>query len=309
MIRGNDIVCLSFVTWDDHWGTPQQQMSRLARGNRVLFVDQPVSLLSFLTGIRSRSAVARQFRRWLGGPRKVMANVWAAAPPPVLPMRYHRLPNAINAWILRRWLKRTARRLGMQSPIFWNFQPGLPGIGRAVSPRLSIYHCVDDFASVPHWWNPGDNVRAREEECCREANLVICTGRKLVEARRHLNPNVHFVPEGADVALFETASDRSTAVPADAADLPRPVIGYIGVIDFRLDVPLIERIAAERPGATIMLVGPVKSDAEELARLRAMPNVRFYGSRPIEQLPAYLKAMDVCLIPYVLNDYTHHIFP
>src|SRR5581483_2059174 len=89
MISGRDIVCLSFVAWTDHWGTPQQWMSRLAHENRVFFVDQPVSPLSLVTGIRRRDAVLRQFRRWRRGPQEVAPNVWQAAPPPVLPFRFN----------------------------------------------------------------------------------------------------------------------------------------------------------------------------------------------------------------------------
>jgi glycosyltransferase involved in cell wall biosynthesis len=185
----------------------------------------------------------------------------------------------------------------------------MPHLARAVRPALSVYHCVDDFASVPHWWNPASSVRARERECCVEADVVICTGRKLVESRRQFNPNIHFVPEGADVSLFASAALPETAVPDDIAKLPGKVIGYIGVIDFRLDVALLARIANERPDYSIALVGPVKSDTQDLQALRDLPNVHFFGNRPIDALPAYIKAMDVCMIPYVLNDYTHHIFP
>jgi glycosyltransferase involved in cell wall biosynthesis len=308
MIKGRDIVCISFVTWDDHWGTPQQFMSRLARHNRIFFVDQPISPLSFFTGIRRRGAVMEQLRRWRRGYREVAPNVYAGAPPPILPMRYNKVVNKINAFILRRWLSRQVRRIGFKDPIYWNFQPSFPAIGTAVAPSRSIYHCVDDFASVPYWWHPGASVRAREVECCLEADLIVCTGRNLVDARRHLNPNVHFVPEGADIELFSTAASPETAVPDDIAGLPGKVIGYIGVIDFRLDVELLAHLAKSRPEWFIALVGPVKKDTD-LQALHDLPNVRFFGNRKIEELPAYIKAMDVCTIPYVLNDYTHHIFP
>jgi glycosyltransferase involved in cell wall biosynthesis len=309
MISGRDIVCVSFVAWDDHWGTPQQWMSRLARENRVFFVDQPVSPLSLVTGIRRRDAVLRQFKRWRRGPQEVAPNVWQAAPPPVLPFRFNAFVNRLNARILRRWLARETQRLGFRDAVYWNFQPSLPGLASAVAPALSVYHCVDDFASVPHWWNPASNVREREAECCREADVVICTGRKLVESRRQYNPEIHFVPEGADVRLFLSAQAPETAVPEDIADLRPPVIGYVGVLDFRLDTALLAFLAERHPDWSLALVGPQKSDTEDLTRLREMPNVRFLGNRPIAQLPAYIKKMDVCTIPYVLNDYTHHIFP
>jgi glycosyltransferase involved in cell wall biosynthesis len=309
MLEGRDIVCVSFVTWDDHWGTSQQQMSRLARKNRVFFVDQPISPLSLLTGVRRRSAVWRQFRRWLRGPRQVAENVWAGAPPPILPFRTNRVVNAVNAAIIRRWLRRCVRRLAFENAIYWNFEPGLPGLGSAVRPALSVFHCVDDFSAIPYWWHNSSNQMRLEERCCRESDVVICTGRKLVESRRVFNNNIHFVPEGADVAAFLAAASNDVDVARSIGSLPGKVIGYVGVIDFRLDVDLIAHLAAQRPEWSFALVGPAKGDTQDLSRLQAMPNVHFLGRQALEAVPAFVKGMDVCLIPYVLNDYTHHIFP
>ena len=308
MIEGRDIVCVSFVTWDEHWGTPQQLMSRLANRNRVLYVEQPMSPLSFFTGIRGRDVVMRQLRRWREGPRLVAENVWAAAPPPVLPMRTNRVVNAINAAILRRWLGRQARTLGFRDVLYWNVQPSLPGLARAVSPALKLFHCVDDFSALPHWWHQPRSLLAREAEACREADIVLCTGRKLMESRRHHNPNIHFVPNAANVELFAKSSMPETAVPDDIARLPGKVVGIFGVIDFRLDVDLVAYVAAERPDWSIALVGLIKGDVD-LSPLRALENVHILGRKPTAELPGYLKAMDVCLIAYALNDYTHHVFP
>ncbi len=309
MLEGRDIVCVSFVTWDDHWGTSQQQMSRLAKKNRVFFMDQPISPLSLVTGVRKRSAVWRQFRRWLRGPRQVADNVWAGAPPPILPFRTNRFVNAINAAIIRRWLAGCARRLGFRDVIYWNFEPGLPGLGRGLKPALSVFHCVDDFSAIPYWWHSSSNQMRLEELCCRESDAVICTGRKLVESRRQFNSNIHFVPEGADVASFLAASSDAVRVPEGMAALAGKVVGYVGVIDFRLDVDLIAYMAERRPEWSFALVGPMKGDTQDMTRLRSLSNVHFFGRQRLEDVPSFVKGMDVGLIPYVLNDYTHHIFP
>jgi len=309
MIEGRDIVCVSFVTWDDHWGTSQQQMSRLAKKNRVFFMDQPISPLSFVTGVRKRSAVWLQLKRWMRGPRQVAENVWAGAPPPILPFRTNSMVNAINAAIIRRWLAGCTRRLGFRDTIYWNFEPGLPGLGRAVQPALSVFHCVDDFSAIPYWWHSSGNQMGLEEACCREADVVICTGRKLVESRRQFNANIHFVPEGADVAAFLAVSSDEVVVPEAMAALPGKVVGYVGVIDFRLDVELLASMAEQRPEWSYAVVGPMKGDTADMTRLRGLPNVHFFGQQKLEDVPAFVKGMDVCLIPYILNDYTHHIFP
>jgi glycosyltransferase involved in cell wall biosynthesis len=309
MIKGHDIVCLSFGTWDDDWGTPQQLMSRLAKHNRVFFVDQPISLLSFFMGVRTKDEVWRDLKRWRRGYREVAKNVYAGSPPPNLPSRSNKIVNVISGFILRRWLARQVRQIGFKDPIYWNFQPWFPNLGRAMQPALSVYHCVDDWASVPHWWISASSVRARDAECCREADVVICTGRNLAQSRRHLNPNVHFLPNGASVELFASATLPETRVPDDIARLPGKIIGFVGVMDFRMDFGLVAYMAKRQPDWSFALVGPVKSDAEGIAQLSELPNVHLLGNRTITRLPAYIKAMDVCLIPYVISEHTHHLFP
>ncbi len=309
MIEGRDIVCVSFVTWDDHWGTSQQLMSRLAKSNRVFFVDQPISPLSFVTGVRKRSAVWQQFKRWLSGPRVVAPNVWAGAPPPVIPFRTNTIINRMNAALIRRWMRTSLKKLGFTDTVYWNFEPGLPGLAAGAKPALAVFHCVDDFSAIPYWWHNSGNQMGLEEACCKESDVVVCTGRNLVESRRKFNANIHFVPEGADVQAFAAAAAGEVPPPASMAALPGRIIGYVGVIDFRLDVPLIEFMASKHPEWSFALVGPVKGDTMDLAGLRALSNVHFLGRQQLDDVPAFVKAMDVTLIPYVLNDYTHHIFP
>ena len=211
--------------------------------------------------------------------------------------------------MIRRWLRKQAAALGFRDVIYWNFQPQQPGLASAVNPALSVFHCVDDFTAIPQWWNLAAASISREIESCREGDVVICTARKLVQSRGKYNSNIHFVPEGADVDLFFTAASPETPVPREVGALPHPVIGYVGVIDFRLDVDLIEYLARQRPQWSFAIVGPMKGDTDAGKRLGALPNIHFLGRQPLDDLPKFVKGMDVCLIPYVLNDYTHHIFP
>jgi glycosyltransferase involved in cell wall biosynthesis len=308
MITGRDIVCVSFGAWDDMVETPQYLMTRLAKHNRVLFVDMPVSPIEFVRGMRSPSAIGGKLRQWRRGYREVAPNLYVAAPPPILPKRTNRYVNRLNAIVLKRWLANQAKSLGFQRPIYWNFQPRLPTIGRGLNPAVSVYYCVDDFAAAPYAWNNEVGVRALEAITCRESDLVICTGRNLVEKRKHLNPNTQFVPEAADIELFARATLPETVAPPEIARLPGKIIGYTGLINWRVDVELMVYLATSHPEWSFPLIGPLVEDGD-MSSLTSLPNVHLFGRKSIDELPAYLKAIDVCLLPYVLNDYTHHIFP
>ena len=164
MIEGRDIVCFSFGAWDDMVETPQYLMTRLAKHNRVLYIDAPVSPLGALRGLQGPNGTWRAIKNWREGYRQVADNIWVAAPPPILPKRTNRFVNRINAAWLRRWLGAQGRSLGFDRPIFWTFQPRFPSIGRALNPSVSLYYCVDDFAAAPYDWNNEAEVRALEEQ-------------------------------------------------------------------------------------------------------------------------------------------------
>src|SRR5437016_11726407 len=139
----------------------------------------------------------------------------------------------------------------------------------------------------------------RQRDLLREADLVLTGGRSLHLSKREHNRNTHRFDSGVDVEHFGKATLPETPVPQDARDLPKPVIGYYGVIDERMDYPAIAALAEANPEGTVLLVGPVTkvSDAE-LPRAR---NIVYTGQRGYDQLPGYLKAFDVCLVPFADN--------
>ncbi len=319
VLAGYDIVCMSFVAWDDYWGTSQHLMSRLARHNRVLFVDPAVSPLSAFTRHCGAAFVRSRIKRWRAGPRLVAPNLYNATPPLALPLRYFTATNAANARLLQRWLSRTTRRLGFTRPLYWNFLPSLTGVGAPLQPQLDIYHCVDDFAALPHWWNGAASIQARDARCCAEADIVLCTAETLAQDRSVLNARVHIVPNGADVQPVCSVEDVAPPPPSDIDTLPRPVIGFSGIVDFRFDADLIATLARRRPDWSFALAGGTapssgaggSKDASDagLADLARLPNVHVLGWKSREELPAYQRAMDVCLIPFRRSRYARGVLP
>ena len=167
---------------------------------------------------------------------------------------------------------------------------------------------MDEHSAFPGFVDP-EVVRAYDDDLTRRADLVITTAENLRASRAVLNPHTYHVANAADVAHFGRALDPTLPLPADIAAIPQPRIGVIGVHDERLDVEAIEAIALADPAWQVVLVGPVREGDVDEARLRALPNVHLLGDKPLAELPAYLKALDVALIPYKLNELTRNIFP
>ncbi|MCG9880404.1 MAG: glycosyltransferase, partial [Bacteroidia bacterium] len=95
----------------------------------------------------------------------------------------------------------------------------------------------------------------------------------------------------------------------DIADIPKPIIGYIGALyTLRLDLGILETIANHNPKWSLVLIGP-QDEAFERSSLHDLPNVYFLGLKNGDTLPAYLSAFDVAINPQVLNEVTIGNYP
>jgi UDP-galactopyranose mutase len=145
-----------------------------------------------------------------------------------------------------------------------------------------------------------------EASLLKRADLVLTGGQSLYEAKKHLHHNIHALPSSVDTAHFATARSI-TADPPDQREIPRPRLGFYGVLDERLDIPLLRGIAEARPAWQLVMLGPiVKIDPADLPRL---PNIHYLGSKTYAELPAYIAGWDVALLPFAKNDATRFISP
>ena len=112
---------------------------------------------------------------------------------------------------------------------------------------------------------------------------------------------------GDIVQHFSQATDPAHPVPDDARDLPKPVIGYYGVIDERIDLDLLDKVAAMRPEWQLVMVGPVVKISEE--DLPRRENIHYLGGKSYDELPTYLGNWDVAMMPFAINEATRFISP
>ena len=305
VLRGRDIVCVSSLDWDAHWTSKQQIMHRLAATNRILYIEEPVTMLAPLK-VR---ALWRRWRALIPRMRRVELGLWTLTPPPLLPFGNVRpVVNRLNQWWLAHYVRWAVRRLGFRGYLLWTYLPTSVALVDRLEPAALVYHCVDEHSAFPGFVDP-EVVRAYDDALTRRADLVITTAENLRTPRSALNPHTYHVANAADVAHFGRALDPELPLPPDIAVIPQPRIGVIGVHDERLDEAAIEAIALADPAWQVVLVGPVREGDVDEARLRALPNVHLLGGKALAELPAYLKALDVALIPYKLNELSRNIFP
>jgi UDP-galactopyranose mutase len=188
-------------------------------------------------------------------------------------------------------------------PILWFYTPMMYPIAAHVDAQAVVYDCMDELSNFR--FAPPE-LRRNEDLLLRRADVVFTGGYSIYEAKRDRHCNIHPFPSGVDVAHFAAARGPLQA-PADQAGLGKPVLGYYGVIDERIDLPLIATLADARPEWSFVLVGPVvKIDEADLPR-RA--NIHYLGQRDYADLPAHVAGWDVALMPFAINEATRFISP
>jgi glycosyltransferase involved in cell wall biosynthesis len=263
------------LRWRGVWQRPNHILSRLAADTPVIVLEEPV-----IDG-GLEDAIAR----W-GGITVVTPHRTAAF-------------DALDD----RALSTVRSLVGSRTPLVWLYTPMMAALADAFAGAPLVFDKMDELANFAF---ADPRIIAREREVLDRADVVFAGGRSLFHTVERRTRNPHRFPSGVDVEHFAAA--RALAPhPALAVAGGGPVFGYIGVIDERLDLPLIDALAAANPNATIAMVGPVvKIDPATLPR-RA--NIAYLGAREYDELPALLAGFDVALMPFGINAHTHNISP
>lgn len=303
-----------FIVFGDDWGahpsSVQHIFRRVARKHRTLWVNT-VGLRPPRLDRRDAERVVRKVRSMLAPARASSASAESSnesldlhvVAPPMVPWMRPAPLRALNRMSVRRVVEAKARSLGLRRPVVLTTVPnGVDGAGLAGS-RALVYYCVDDFTN----W-PGVDATAAaslERELLDRADAVLATSDHLADTRRARHGATVLLPHGVDIAHFAKASDPGTS-PWPGIRRGKPVLGYTGLVDPRMDASLMAAVASARRDWDVVFVGP--SDTAPDARLRG-DNVRFVPAVPYAKVPEVLAAFDVAVLPYVRSELTRSINP
>lgn len=311
------IVCAGRDPWGGPWRNRHQIFSRLAAKVPVLYVEP-------------RPYVRQVLRRPLGlswwprlqSPLPLSPDLYVLSLPAWAARSGRRIGRRLGDALARRLIARAMRRAldGFPAqrytesplPILWLTAPDQVDFLDLVPARAVVYHIVDDYTAYEAEHLPPErlqDIRARHEALIRRADLVICTHPSLAEEARRLNANVHLVPNAVDLHLFHRAR-TVPAMPEDLAAVPRPRVGYVGVLNDKIDIALLRSLIERLPHIHLVLVGPeaLRHHRDE-RQLLDHPRIHAFGFRDPRELPFYMKGLDVALMPYRLNPWTARIDP
>ncbi|MFL6618896.1 MAG: FAD-dependent oxidoreductase [Povalibacter sp.] len=278
------LIVFSHLRWNFVYQRPQHLLSRLAKHYRIYFFEEPI------TGAdQDHLQVSEE------SPGIVVCRPHSRITAP----GFHddQLP------VLRTLLSQLIEREGINDHSVWFYSPMALPLLQSLKPKRVIYDCMDELSAFR---NAPRQLLQRESALLKVADVVFTGGLSLYRAKRERHPAVYCFPSSVDAAHFSKGCDPAAEHPAQR-DLARPRLGYFGVIDERIDLPLIAAIASARPHWQISLVGPcVKIDPATLPRL---DNIHYFGQQSYEDLPRFLAGWDVCLQPFAMNESTKYISP
>ena len=170
---------------------------------------------------------------------------------------------------------------------------------------LVIYDYLDDLSVSTRGGVPNRRKLDLHRKLITRSDIVLATARRLFDEVSPLRPDALYCPNGVDYAHFCLSS--SPPIPADMADLTgagRPIIGYFGALARWFDYDLLAEVARLRGDVSFVLIGPDFDGSMSSSRLGELPNVRWLGEKPYEELPAYLHHFSAAAIPFVVNEIT-----
>jgi UDP-galactopyranose mutase len=256
-------------------------MTRFARERRVFFIEEP------------RFGVEK--------PRvEIATNHGVTIVVPWLP---HGLDADATCAEERQLIERLLTDWRVRQPVLWFLTPLAWPIAEGIAASAVVYDCMDELSGFA---GASAELSVRERELMARADLMFTGGYSLYEAKREQHPRVYPMPSSVDVSHFARAR-TGPRDPEDQRPIPRPRVGFCGVIDERMNLELIARVADHRPEWQFVMIGPVlKIDERCLPRAA---NIHYLGMKRYEELPAYFGSWDAAMLPFAHNAATRFISP
>lgn len=313
MIEGKNIICISQTTWHGEFTkSTVQLLSLLAEKNTVVFVEYPFTWKDVVMSLLGKQRA--QVSRMLGFQKRIVdektdngATVKHLVMPPVLPVDFisnetlFKMVFNINVFIYKNQLRKTIKKLKLDNPIVitaYNPMYGLPMIGH-LKEHLNVYYCYDGMDTQRH----KSRIYNIEQQFCKKVDGIVTTSDYLNGEKKLLNPQSAVVKNGVDFKLFVPHAKKAVS----SQDSVKKV-GYIGTLDFRFDIDIMEYAIQQLPKVLFEFTGYLLNHTIQ-ERLSKYENVSFFKSVKSHEVPQLLSKYDLGIIPYKMDEVNKNIYP
>jgi glycosyltransferase involved in cell wall biosynthesis len=311
-----DIIIVGLQAWHTDIGSNCKSIAaELSKRHRVLYVNAPLDRNTILRDKDGAHVRMHQAIREGKAPRlqEVQPNLWSYYPEHTLESinwipstALFSLANRVNNRRFAADIRQAIRALRFERYVLFNDNDIFRTfyLKELLRPDIYVYYSRDNLVGVDYWKRHGLKLEPRH---IAKADLGTANSSYLASYLRRYNHNSTYIGQGCNLALFD--ADKPYPLPADLAPIPRPLVGFVGAINtIRLNPDVIRVLATQRPGYSVVLVGP-QDEWWSQCDLHGLPNVYFLGKKPMDALPAYVAAFDVCINPQMLNPVTIGNYP
>lgn len=306
MLNNEDIICISLTDWDTEMVSNRYQiMTRFAKQNRVFFFERPLGIISLLLSRNILKNITKVFR----GPIKRRDNLFTIMPFKFPSMKYLAFTRILNMLIYQSYIKLVTKKWKITNPILWFYNYEASNLISTISCKAAIYHCTEDHDRISQYWTKYHNlvnVKEQEEQMIRKANIVFAVSDHLAEKCKSYNNNSYPILNAVDYELYKQAQEKHN-LPGDwpkNLKTEKKRLGYIGNISQKVNITLLLEVAMRFRDFNLMIVGPVMGvDRETWQSLLRCSNVFYFDRQPVEKLPIFLSFIDVCLIPFIQDEW------
>lgn len=299
VLRGRDILSFSH----DWTGDPLSKthlMRVLSKDNRILWINAIANRMPTASS-KDIKRIFTKLKKFTEPVREVEPNIFVLNPL-AIPTYGSSLVREFNQRFLVSQVKKAMRRLKFEQPLNMVFNPAAGLLAGKLNEREIIYYCVDDYTEFT---GVASGLKEIEEELFRRADVVIVSAKKLFDDKKKYNENTQIIRHGTDWRHFRKSLDEATEIPSEIKNLPKPIIGFHGLLADWVDYELIKKVAEKYKNGSVVLIGKIALDAEQKVKiLDQVKNIHFLGRQPYQTLPNFCKGFDVALNPFVINDLT-----
>ena len=311
-IKGEIIVCFGYGKWEE-CKDDQEVMILLSKHNKIFYVEPQESFVKkgWITQIKSlfhNTLKQRDSNYWVLTIRRLPYLVIPHFPRFMNNLNFLLL-NYVNKRLLGFIVKRYIERLDLIPTMVWIYNPvDLPVID-SFNKQLIIYRVFDEVSLLPLNKPIKTVIEQIENIYIKRVDLIFASSKKQYKNRITKHPHTYFIPQAVNFKLFNSALKDDLSRPDDLPNTHTPIIGFIGGIDYRIDFSIIRNITEQHPRWAVLLIGPVKVSLGDNSKIvDGISNVHFLSEKKQEEIPRYLKFIDISILPYYVNESTSTMY-
>ncbi len=273
------LIVFSHLRWEFVKQRPQHIIERLSKQYRILFFEEPI-------GENHRAGkLAKEL--------SISKNLTV-----IQPYGTFINPHMYNLLVAQYTNNQKSRS------IIWFYSAIFVDVLEYISHDVVVYDCMDELTA---FLGAPPELIEKENKLLQYADIVFTGGHSLYKAKKQRHNNVYSFPSSVERKHFEQAYKDKTVVPKDLASIPKPIVGFYGVLDERMDLDLIAHTAKTLSDVSFVFIGPIVKVNPEL--FPKAKNIHYLGQKSYDVLPNYLKGFTVACMPFAINKATQYISP